>query len=140
MTYIFYNNRQEYARELGKKAFAKHFFGNNNKTNPFFTRSTRLCLCNILQKRLTTSLRFDIIFQVECKHSVLPTILRVVHTTNLNKINFQFSIFNFQFTNSRRSEDGIAPVSGRNHLFHLGKIDKSPNPLKTLTFSALPKS
>ena len=34
------------------------------------------------------------------------------HITDHNKINFQFSIFNFQFTNSRRSEGGIAPVSG----------------------------
>ena len=34
-----------------------------------------------------------------------------LHTDNDN-FNFQFSIFNFQFTNSRRSEGGIAPVSG----------------------------
>ena len=41
---------------------------------------------------------------------------------------------------TRRSEGGIAPVSGRCHRFNSQKKQKSPNPLKTLTFSALPNA
>ena len=62
------------------------------------------------------------------------------HITDHNKINFQFSIFNFQFTNSRRSEGGIAPVSGLNHHARHRIFEKSRKPPQTLTFSALPNA
>ena len=39
---------------------------------------------------------------------------------------------------SRRSEGGIAPVSGLNHRSRRRIFEKSRKPLKTLTFSALP--
>ena len=39
---------------------------------------------------------------------------------------------------SRRSEGGIAPVSGLNHRSRRIIFEKSRKPLKTLTFSALP--
>ena len=49
---------------------------------------------------------------------------------------FPFSTFNLLI--SRRSEGGIAPVSGLNHRSRRRIFEKSRKPLKTLTFSALP--
>ena len=49
---------------------------------------------------------------------------------------FPFSTFKLLI--SRRSEGGIAPVSGLNHRSRRIIFEKSRKPLKTLTFSALP--
>ena len=56
------------------------------------------------------------------------------------KTKFYFLSLLFLETFSRCSAVGSAPVSGRCHRFNSQKKQKSPNPLKTLTFSALPNA
>ena len=51
---------------------------------------------------------------------------------------YNIRVAKMQLNISRRSEGGIAPVSGANHRFQKLFFEKRSNPLKTLTFLAVP--